>query len=228
MAQSQPLENVYKAKLVDASDTRERFVFDVSPEIVETKSIEYKTYNPVHMPTGIHVFAHSQSRTWSITSIKLLSRNETEATINLGRLSLLRGWSMPSFGAGSQTGQDTLSGSISAAEKKFVFRVAGVEKPFNKPRQFGAPPPVLLFSAYSSLGGGTKRRQIHRIPVVITQYSIPYPTDVDYIPTTQQTGRIPMPIIMTLDITLQETHAPNELSQKFDLQKYKQGILDNF
>ncbi len=91
----------------------------------------------------------------------------------------------------------------------------------------GAPPQVLLLSAYSDNRSRTGRRQsqhIDRIPVVIQQLNVPYPSDVDYIPTT---SGVPMPIIMTVDITLVETHSPAEY-ENFSLDDYSRGLLRSF
>ena len=66
---------------------------------------------------------------------------------------------------------------------------------------------------------------IHKVPVVIQQLSIPYPSDVDYISTPE--GE-PVPTIMSLDLTLQEAHSPSEYSEDFSLYKFRKGILPNF
>ena len=94
----------------------------------------------------------------------------------------------------------------------------------------GAPPQVLLLSAYSnnkSVSGQRTGQHISRVPVVIQQLNIPYPSDVDYIPTTQKYGNTPMPIIMTVDITLVETHSPAEY-ERFSLEDFSRGILRSF
>ena len=56
--------------------------------------------------------------------------------------------------------------------------------------------------------------------------SIPYPSDVDYIPTDDE-NPTPMPTIMTLDITLIETHSPTEY-ENFSLDDYRIGNLIGF
>jgi len=99
----------------------------------------------------------------------------------------------------------------------------------------GAPPDVLLLSAYSAEGeyvtqGNNSKRtrmvatNIHNVPVVITNLTIPYPSDVDYIPA--EDGQ-PMPRMMTIDLQLTETHSPQEYNQ-FSLQDFRKGILSNF
>lgn len=92
----------------------------------------------------------------------------------------------------------------------------------------GAPPDVLYLTAYSDArdkGGELDRTtNIFRIPVVITALTINYPNDVDYIPTIE--GQ-PFPIIMGISLSLTESHSPREF-EKFDLFKYREGILPGF
>lgn len=82
----------------------------------------------------------------------------------------------------------------------------------------GAPPAVLLLSAYSN---GRAYTNLRTIPVVIQNLSINYPTDVDYIPTTN--GE-PFPTIMSISISLVESHSPVEY-EHFDLTAFKSGNL---
>lgn len=96
-------------------------------------------------------------------------------------------------------------------------------------KQFlGAPPEVLYLTAYSnpSITDGMLDRStnIYRVPVVITNLSITYPNDVDYIPTLD--GE-PFPIIMSLSVSLSETHSPQEF-ENFDIFKYRDGKLPGF
>lgn len=88
--------------------------------------------------------------------------------------------------------------------------------------ELGAPPAVLNFSAYSSKGGFTN---LFRIPVVIGNLSVNYPTDVDYIPA--MGSKEPAPTIISISLSLIETHAPVEYNT-FNLMKYKKGELVGF
>ena len=87
--------------------------------------------------------------------------------------------------------------------------------------KFGAPPEVVYLSAYAS---NNSQRNLYRIPVVVNQLSIPYPSEVDYIQT--ETGE-PFPTLMTIDMNLTETHSPSAYS-KFNLADYRKGNLSNF
>ncbi len=108
----------------------------------------------------------------------------------------------------------------------------------------GAPPDVLYLYGYSNMindgsdtYGGVRPNgnvNLNRIPVVMSDLNITYPDDVDYLPTySDMTGNVvdsasePFPIKLTVSVTLLETHSPREY-EKFDLRKYKQGILVNF
>jgi hypothetical protein len=95
-------------------------------------------------------------------------------------------------------------------------------------RFLGAPPEVLYLTAYSSgsdVGGRLdKPTNINKVPVVITNLAYSYPNDVDYIPTLD--GE-PWPIIMTITISLVESHSAREFEQ-FDIFKYRDGLLPGF
>lgn len=220
--------NQYKVKL-RSQVTKTVVAFDVTPEITETRNVEYTTLSPVHMPGGIHVYKGTNSRIYNINNIRLVSRTREEAAKNLYRLNILRAWAMPYFG-------------------------------LKNTRLVGAPPDVLALSAYSTglqdsahasgrgdsedsiIGDGSdpnylrrnRPTNIHNIPCVMQQISIPYPSDVDYIDTmgieingTEIKAGVPFPTLMTVDMVLMETHSPNEFAN-FDLKAYRNGLLDNF
>lgn len=93
----------------------------------------------------------------------------------------------------------------------------------------GAPPEVLYLYAYSSISRSVRVNSpfvnINQVPVVLTNLSITYPEDVDYIPTWFENE--PFPVKMDVSIELAETHSPTEYA-KFSLQQYKFGLLTNF
>lgn len=126
---------------------------------------------------------------------------------------------MPAFGSSTLTDQNR---QIREQNNDFRDEVPNTQFIGEGQELRGAPPPVLLLSAYSD---DTRRSQhINRIPVVMSNMSVPYPSDIDYVPT--DTG-VPMPTIMTLDMTLMETHAPNEY-ERFSLTAFKTGTLQGF
>ena len=218
--------NQYKVKL--RSQVNQLVVaFDVTPEITETRNVNYTSLDPVHMPGGIHVYKGTSSRVYNINNIRLVSRTREEASKNLYRLNILRSWAMPYFGK-------------------------------NNSQLIGAPPDVLALSAYATGPQDTanaytprsdgetteasnnflerkRPTNIHNVPCVLQQISIPYPSDVDYIDTvaidfndgTSIKSGVPFPSVMTIDMVLMETHSPNEYAN-FDLKAYRQGLLDTF
>ena len=230
-------ENKFKVRLAAASANRLRdrtkgVVFEVAPELSESRQVQYEFLDPLHAPGQIAVYKRSMSRRFQLTSVKFASRSPFEAATNLAYLWTLRGWTMPDFGrrandtnalldpdavspvdpnTNTSLGniRDLIQGLSTSAESSFA----------------GAPPQVLEFSAYSSRGNRNSNEigHIHRVPVVIDSLSIVYPTDCDYIPT-QTRNPTPMPTIMTVDITLVETLSPLQL-ENFSLTDFRLGRL---
>lgn len=197
-------QNPYAVRLKSFVAANTVVAFRVSPEITESRSVAYKSMDPLHMPGSIQVFQNSSPRTWQVDNIKLISRNAIEAEENLAIVNQLRAWQVSFFGSSKTLGREDY-----------------------KYEMFGAPPEVLEFSAYSnatteSKGGLTN---IRKVPVVIPSVTIPYPTDVDYIETA--TTKVPFPTVMTISMTLLETHSPNDY-ERFDLIAYKNGKLVGF
>lgn len=181
--------------------------FRVPPEINESRISAYKALDPVHMPGAIQIYQNTAPRTWSLSSIKLISRNGEEAEENLATVNQLRSWMMPFFGESNTAGVDGYG-----------------------PNLLGSPPEVLEFTAYADIGdseGGVKKgmTNIRKIPVVLTSLIIPYPVDVDYIETAQ--SKQPFPAVTSIDMILVETHSPKQLSN-FDLVKFRHGELEGF
>ena len=200
---------------VDASTLSDlQVVFDSTPEISENGTVTYKNIDPVHSPGSILVFSSTSARTFQLTGIKLFSRNGEEATRNFDRVQKLRAWRYPVFG------------------KDAVDPIYGTPL-------LGAPPAVLMFSAYGRQGGnsesGMANALINRVPVVITSLGIDYPADVDYLPTIKLAdptlahipSGIPVPTIWTVSITLMECHSPTQY-QQFSITDFRKGILDGF
>lgn len=244
------MAHLYRVKLRQSTgDAKQLGIveFRVTPDLVETRNVNYKTVDPVHAPGQIFAYANTSSRVFNMSNIRFVSRTQIEADENLVNLWLLRSWCMPEFGRSSlnpnqeevrrsinntlntlstQQRQTILSHIQQNSDAQQAFRsIAGTE--FR-----GQPPHVLTLSAYADesqgpqSGSGVNRflQHINRVPVVIQQLSIPYPSDVDYIPSS---AGVPMPTIMSLDLTLAETHSPSEY-ERFSLSSFKQGILAGF
>lgn len=227
----------FRVTLRNSADTSEYVIFEVTPEVSESRSVNYKTIDPVHAPGQILSYQNTASRSFNLSGIKLISRTETEALRNLQRLWLLRSWTTPYFGSGTLTGPEAGGGRsfrdmVSKQPEAFknsgdvisTAKEVGVGSGAFEFR--GAPPAVLLLSAYSrSSALGVSPGHINRVPVVIQSLNIPYPSDVDYVPA-KDIG-VPMPSVMTIDITLTESHSPREY-ERFSLGAYKNGTLSGF
>lgn len=184
----------------------EKVIFNVLPTVSESRNVNYRAMDPVHLPGQVVAYQGTQNRTFSVSEIKIVSRTLLEASINLNRRHVLESWHMPHFG------------------KKESSEIYG---------PLGSPPEVLYFTAHDNI---KTRQNIYRIPVVITSLNINYPSDVDYIEAaefntatdsiTKYSG-IPVPTVMTIELTLMEVHSPREFSN-FSLSKFKQGKLTNF
>lgn len=273
--------NPFKVKLIQQNNPGIKVIFDVTPDLSESRSVQYKMFDPVHMPGAIYMYQGTGSRIFQLSNVRFVSRTPEEAAFNLRDLQTLRTWCMPYFGkSGSTSGVNPddvtssnvitrggLSNSIAGGaaaqtnqgiKDELLKRASGAAKKVSDlkigPKDFdtagdppgtvaslggilGAPPDVLLFSAYSATsgetGGMTKTEgltHIRRIPVVITTLNITYPSDVDYIPASGGGSGgegVPMPTVMSVEITLNETHSPDEYSN-FSLEDFYNGRLEGF
>lgn len=260
------MENPFKVKLEQQRNTGIKVVFNVTPDVSESRTVMYKTFEPMHMPGAIYMYQGTASRIFQLSNVKFISRSQEEANTNIESLQRLRTWTMPYFGrsgslshlakASSQSPTGELSGaggsgrpngggSAGRFDSGFSDNLSRSSGPKVKNTSLnrsetrsgltggvlGAPPDVLLLSAYSAdqgSSGGVVRsgaiQNIHRIPVVMTSLNITYPSEVDYIPTLYN---IPMPTVMTLEITLNETHSPLEY-EDFSLEDFHDGKLGGF
>ena len=222
-------DNIYKVKIRGTDGT---VVFDVTPDFIETRNVNYSTLEPLHQPGQIYVYKNTSSRNFNISNARLISRTVEEADRNLKRLHMLRGWTVPRFGHGSSTltNQQRINRHEDPDRERKHLRDHGRDKDYRNDfgiEILGSPPQVLKLSAYSSpmtANGQRQAQHIDRVPVVVQQLNIPYPADVDYIPTS---SGVPMPIIMSVDITLVETHSPREY-ERFSLGSFKKGLLPGF
>jgi len=109
-------------KLISQNGDKDSVVFNVMPNISESRSASYEEVSIAQHPGAILKYQTTSARTWGVGGIKLISRNEEEANRNQEIINILRSWLMPYYGAGTANS-------------------AG-------PSLFGAPPDVLTFSAY--------------------------------------------------------------------------------
>lgn len=209
-------------------------VFEVTPTFTESRTVNYSPVEPVHMPGSIQMYRSSASRVFEIGA-QLISRNAEDAQRNTRYLQTLRGWTMPYFGETSTLTQkeqiarhDNATFGYDDSNTNSIDRIQseGVELR-------GAPPDVLYLFAYStdsSSSPGARSNptaNINRVPVVVTNLSIAYPDDVDYIPVNMGGAYEPFPVKITVNVSLAETHSPNEY-ERFNLAAFKSGTLANF
>lgn len=235
------MENQFKIRLSAASaqnqlvEAKRSVIFDVTPDLNESRSVSYDMHDPVQAPGQIMVYKKTNARRFSLTQIRLVSRTPVEASRNLAYLWILRSWTMPNFGIGNpaprpaqnptgETGSETAYSENTI--RQLIEELAG-ETPTQN--YLGAPPQLLHLSAYSRQGamrGVRSLGHIRRVPVLIESLNIFYPSDIDYIPT-NETLPTPMPTIMSIDLSLIEAQSPRRLTN-FNLESFRQGQLEGF
>lgn len=95
--------------------------------------------------------------------------------------------------------------------------------------RYGTPPPVLLFEYLGEHG-------FNKVPVVVTNYTMELPGDVDYVPVEtgigSEGGEVTyVPTKSNITINLTPTYTPHKLRRRFDLESiangraYKDGFI---
>ena len=237
----------HRVRLVSVRDELRKVEFKVAPTFTEGRSVEYTPVTPIHMPGSIQVYKNTASRTFSIGAT-LVARNVNEASENMFLLQRLRSWTLPHFGRSaklSRDEEDARKRLDAAAAIERTGELNGDEQAqknidlVNQGVQLlGAPPMVLYLYAYSSSAndkrgaGSFLRVNINRVPVVITNLSIAYPNDVDYLPAgdgisdiNEESESIPTKMEVTVECV--ETHSPREY-ERFSLKDFYNGKLVSF
>ena len=86
---------------------------------------------------------------------------------------------------------------------------------------YGTPPPVLLFEYLGEHG-------FNKIPVVITNYTIQYPDDVDYVPVTFGDKVTYVPARSNIMVNLSPAYTPHRVRRNFSLHNVANGTLPGF
>lgn len=222
----------YKTRLNSINNPSDYIVFQVSPDLNENRTVNYKSLDLLHMPGSIFAYGNSGTRTFNMV-VKLISRTIEEATKNSQDLQLLRSWTLPYFGKSTNgltnkqiENRERLNRNKKIKDPNKLVKDNPSEYGLHK-NLLGQPPEILNLNAYSNFELKTEEGftgNISNVPVVITQLGNNYPADVTYFPTAY--GE-PFPVIMTVDILLTEIHSPKEYSN-FSLSDYKSGTLRNF
>ena len=91
--------------------------------------------------------------------------------------------------------------------------------------RYGTPPPVMLFEYMGDHG-------FNKVPVVVRDYNLQLPNDVDYIPvkskiagsdSPEQTTYVP--VRFNLQINLTPAYTPKKTRKKFDVEAFRNGKL---
>lgn len=103
--------------------------------------------------------------------------------------------------------------------KHFLNVVSKIHFGRNDPLR-GTPPPVLLFSAYGPYN-------FHRIPVVLSSYSIIYQSNIDYLEVDidNVVVHVPSDVLIAMDIIIQQN--PAKVLREFNMQDFANGTLYN-
>lgn len=159
-------------------------VFDVMPSLSENHSASYDSVDIIHHPGQILKYRGTSARSWGLTA-DFVSRTRAEADKNLIYLNIIRSWVMPFYGNGTAD----------------IY-----------PDRLGAPPQVLILSAYGS-------KMVGPVTCVLEDFSWTFENDMDYIATSENT---PFPVHIKLSLTLKETWTPAQFTS-FNLDSYRRG-----
>ena len=88
----------------------------------------------------------------------------------------------------------------------------------------GAPPPVLLFEYLGDHG-------FNKVPVIVGNYSMSYPNDVDYVPVAVGDTTTFVPTMVNVVVTLLPQYTPSKVRRRYDVnaiangEAYKDGFI---
>ena len=83
--------------------------------------------------------------------------------------------------------------------------------------QAGTPPPVLEFYSYG-------RYNFHKVPVLVSDFTVPYENTTDYIEVIVAGEPVQLPIVMNISVTLLPHYHPR-LQDRFNLASFANGDL---
>lgn len=193
----------HKVKLIERGVTE--VIFDIMPEVVENRTVEYEQIAPPQHPTSFQKYKGTPSTQWTVQAT-LTCRNRDEATENLRILNTLRGWTMPFFG-------DKIKGSY--------------------PDKLGAPPPVLEFSGWRNQMVGPVQvvitslnwnfpQDVDYIPANGSDFNV----DANGKRKIVSSGElIPFPTVIKIAIQLVESFSTDQVNS-FDLAAFRVGRFD--
>lgn len=197
-------------------------VWNITPTIAENRIVNYDAEQPIHTNAGFNNYKNTANATYTVQGT-FYANTGKEALYMLACMVFLRAMTMMDFG---RTAADSFNPDFAVA---------------------GAPPPVLLFSAYG-------RYMFNDIPVILKTVSFNYQDDVDYVqvPLDSSTDTINqnatsirqfyqnirsiggsvtpendvyVPQKITISIQLEEQPTPNYMTKSFNLNSFKRGEL---
>lgn len=115
------------------------------------------------------------------------------------------------------SGRFTAQNSTEAAYCLAAFHFCRVvsKMAFGQSQSAGTPPPILLLSGYGEY-------MLNDIPVIMTNFTISLPEDVDYVAVPNSSSYVPA--IFTISISLVVQNTPAEL-RAFSLEQFRTGLL---
>jgi hypothetical protein len=169
------------------------------PSVQVALNVDYEALSLTHSIQEIHAFTANRAAQISVAG-QFVSQNVDEAMYSLAAIHFMRSVSKMSFGTENISTLSGLPGSTVS----------------NTP--IGSPPPVLLLSGYGSL-------MFNDVPVIVTNFSLDLPADVDYIevPTGPGAGT-KIPVSFNLQAQLVVQQSPQDM-RAFNVDTYtRNGI----
>ena len=114
---------------------------------------------------------------------------------------------------GKFTSQNSFEAGYSLAAFHFCRVVSKMA--FGESQNPGTPPPVLLFSAYGDY-------MYNDLPVIMTNFSVSWPDDVDYVQVVNTNTYVPAIFTISLSLIVQNTPAT---LRTFNLEQFRSGQL---
>ena len=94
--------------------------FAVTPEVSESKSVNYIEISEIRQAASILVFIGSPGRNFTVNA-KLVSRTSEEAAANFSRLNLLKSWAKPDKGGRSRTSGSPSGNGIDTSAPTILY-----------------------------------------------------------------------------------------------------------
>lgn len=170
------------------------------PTINISANIDYETMSLTHSIQDIHSFVTNRAPTITVAG-SMISQSVNDAMYAIAAIHFLQSVSKMAYGVVGQT-------SASMSRNTFNFEnIQATTIPA------GTPPPVLILSGYGS-------NMLNDLPVVVTNFSLDLPTDVDYIEVPAGYGAgSKIPVSFTLQVTLAVQRSPQSM-RAFNLDKF--------